>query len=83
MAAKIYPASQGSATSPKKPSRSEELGESGVIVGQASSSEDEDDVNGEVVRREVEKGQAQEAVRTGFWGLGFALGVIGLWGDML
>jgi autophagy-related protein 33 len=57
--------------------------ESGVIVGVSSSSEsgDEDLVNGEVVRRGVERGRKVEAVRTGIWGLAFTLGVIGLWGD--
>jgi autophagy-related protein 33 len=58
-----------------------ELDESGVIVGQSSGSEDEDDVNGEVVRRAVEKSQLLERVKTGFWGLGFLMGVVGIWGD--
>jgi autophagy-related protein 33 len=57
------------------------MAESAVMVGQSSSSEDEEDVNGEVVRKAVEKQQLAESIRTGFWGLGFLLSVIGLWGD--
>jgi autophagy-related protein 33 len=55
--------------------------ESGVIVGSSSESGDEEAVNGEIVRRGVERGRKVEAVRTGIWGLAFTLGVIGLWGD--
>jgi autophagy-related protein 33 len=65
----------------ERASRLGELDESGVIVGQSSGSEDEDDVNGEVVRRAVQKSQLLERVKTGFWGLGFLMGVVGLWGD--
>lgn len=56
--------------------------ESGVIVGSSSDSGDEQEaVNGEIVRRGVERGRKVETVRTGIWGLAFTLGVIGLWGD--
>ncbi|KAF2675475.1 hypothetical protein BT63DRAFT_450463 [Microthyrium microscopicum] len=82
-ARKLYPAAF-STTDTK--SRAEELAESAVLVGQGSSSsenEEEEDVNGEVVRREVEKAQAQEKIRFGVWGFGFVVGVIGIWGDML
>jgi autophagy-related protein 33 len=51
------------------------------MVGQSSSSEDEEDINGEVVRRAVEKSQVVEQVKTGLWGLGFVMGVVGIWGD--
>lgn len=54
------------------------------MVGQTSGSEtgDEDDVNGESVRKEVEKGQAREKVRLGLFGFGFTLGIVGIWGDL-
>jgi len=57
--------------------------ESGVIVGASSSSDsgDEDIVNGEVVRKGVERGRMAESVRAGIWGLAFTMGVVGLWGD--
>jgi hypothetical protein len=68
-----------------------EIDESAVLVsdgnGSSSSgrSETGDDVesgvNGEMVRRGVERGRAVEAFRTGFWGLGFVMGVVGIWGD--
>lgn len=65
-----------------------EVDESAVLVGDGngsssgkSESGDEEAVNGEVVRRSVERGRAVEAVRTGVWGLGFVMGVIGIWGD--
>jgi autophagy-related protein 33 len=57
------------------------------MVGQGSSSstsggeEEEVDVNGEVVRKAVERQQVVENVKAGFWGLGFVLSVIGIWGD--
>lgn len=54
-----------------------------MIVGQGSSSEEEQDVNGEVVTKEVEKGQGRETVRAGIYGVGFVLGLVGIWGDLL
>jgi autophagy-related protein 33 len=87
LSAKLFPASWTSAattsSSPAGRKAEELLCESGVMVGQGSSSEDEQDVNGEVVTREVEKGQARETVRAGLYGLGFMLGVVGIWGDLL
>ncbi|QDS74730.1 hypothetical protein FKW77_000890 [Venturia effusa] len=58
--------------------------ESGVIVGSNGSSEsgeEQETVNGEIVRRGVERGRKVEAVRTGIWGLAFLLGVVGIWGE--
>lgn len=61
--------------------------ESGVIVTPpASGSEsgdglEEEAVNGEVVRRGVERGRAVEAARAGIFGVGFFMAVVGLWGD--
>jgi autophagy-related protein 33 len=63
-----------------------EMEESGVIVTPpASGSESGDDdaavINGEVVRRGVERGRVVEATRTGIFGLSFLMAVVGLWGD--
>jgi len=60
--------------------------ESGVIVtppasGSSDSGDDGDVINGEVVRRGVERGRLVESARTGIWGLAFFMGVVGLWGD--
>lgn len=56
--------------------------ESGVIVGGSSDSGDEQEaINGEIVRRGVERGRKVEAARTGIWGIAFTMGVVGLWGD--
>jgi len=61
--------------------------ESGVIVTPPASGSSEsgdeggDVVNGEVVRRGVERGRLVESARTGIWGLAFFMGVVGLWGD--
>lgn len=43
--------------------------------------EDVDDVNGEEVERRAREQQWVEFVRCGVSGLGFAMGVLGLWGD--
>jgi autophagy-related protein 33 len=43
--------------------------------------EDVDDVNGEEVERKAREQQWIEFVRGGVSGLGFAMGVLGLWGD--
>ena len=71
-----------------------EMEESGVMVGQGScgvssvshASEEEEDedetgVNGEVVRRGVERAQVVESVRAGIWGFGFLMSIVGIWGD--
>lgn len=58
--------------------------ESGIIIGSNGSSEDGEEqeaVNGEIVRRGVERGRKVEAVRTGIWGFAFMLGVVGIWGE--
>jgi autophagy-related protein 33 len=70
----------------------EHLSESGVIVGKRgtsttsatasnSSEVDEEEINGEVVRKAVEKQQTEEKVKSSLWGLAFVFGVLGLWGD--
>ena len=69
----------------------DEIGESAVLVGDgngssssAKSENGEDDgeaVNGEVVRRGVERGRVVEAFRAGLWGFGFVMGIVGIWGD--
>lgn len=46
-----------------------------------SGDEAEINVNGEVVRRAVETNRKIEAARAGIFGLGFVMGVIGIWGD--
>ncbi|KAK4625624.1 Autophagy-related protein 33 [Fulvia fulva] len=43
--------------------------------------EDVEDVNGEQVERRARSAQMVEFVRTGVAGLGFVMGVIGVWGD--
>lgn len=66
-----------------------EIDESAVLVsdgngsssGKSESGDEMESVNGEMVRRGVERGRAVEAFRTGFWGLGFVMGVVGIWGD--
>jgi autophagy-related protein 33 len=80
IAARISGPSRTPSSTERSP-RAEELSESGVMVGQSSSSDDEEDINGEVVRRSVEKSQVVEQVKTGLWGLGFMMGVVGIWGD--
>jgi len=57
--------------------------ESGVIVGASTSSESGDDeaINGEVVRKGVERERKVEGVKAGIYGLAFTMGVVGLWGD--
>ena len=43
--------------------------------------EDVDDVNGEEVERRAREQQWIEFVRCGVSGVGFAMGVLGIWGD--
>ncbi|TGO31278.1 hypothetical protein BPAE_0001g01760 [Botrytis paeoniae] len=51
-------------------------------AGLASSEEEMDDnVNGEEVREEMEGFMASQVVRTVVAGLGFAMSVVGIWGD--
>lgn len=40
-----------------------------------------EEVNGEEVERKAREQQRLEFVRTGVSGLGFAMGVVGIWGD--
>lgn len=61
----------------------EVLGDSHSDEGAASVSgeELEDDINGEEVRGEVELFVKNQLVQTAVAGLGFAMAVIGIWGD--
>ena len=57
----------------------EVLGDSEGMV-----SEEEDDVdavNGEIVRGEMERFRFEQVLRMGFAGVGFAMSVVGIWGD--
>lgn len=38
-------------------------------------------VNGEMVRRAMERFQLAQGVRAGFAGMAFAMSVVGIWGD--
>ncbi|KAG9242383.1 hypothetical protein BJ878DRAFT_515876 [Calycina marina] len=46
-----------------------------------SGEEGEDEVNGEEVRKQMEGFMANQIVRTVVTGLGFAISIIGIWGD--
>lgn len=46
-----------------------------------SASEEEEDVNGEELRRAMEGFRLVQGVRAGVSGLAFAMGVVGVWGD--
>ncbi|KAL4953056.1 hypothetical protein BDW69DRAFT_166177 [Aspergillus filifer] len=43
--------------------------------------EAEEDVNGEVVRREMEKERRMQGMRAIFSGIALSMGIVGLWGD--
>ena len=43
--------------------------------------DEEGEVNGEQVEKEARRQQFVEFVRTGVSGLGFVMGVVGIWGD--
>jgi hypothetical protein len=60
-----------------------ELAESAIMVGQSSDSSEagDDYVNGEVVRRGVERHKLNETVKLGFYGVAFVFSIIGIWGD--
>lgn len=82
IATRISPLQKQATGIPDRLARSNsEMAESAVMVGQSSSSEDEEDVNGEVVRKAVERNQLAESVKTGLWGFGFLLSIIGIWGE--
>ncbi|KAL8945840.1 MAG: hypothetical protein Q9222_007676 [Ikaeria aurantiellina] len=42
---------------------------------------EEGDVNGEVVREGMESWRHKQGFKAGIWGLGWAMAVVGLWGD--
>ncbi|CAM1506896.1 Fc.00g065370.m01.CDS01 [Cosmosporella sp. VM-42] len=80
-----HPAPRAIAPSPVRPSARARMEASYEVLGdvgsEAASEEDVDDVNGEEVRAKVE-GLAQDyVVRTALSALGFAMAVIGIWGD--
>jgi hypothetical protein len=39
------------------------------------------DVNGEVVREDMERWRVGQYARAGVWGVGWCMGLVGLWGD--
>lgn len=53
----------------------------GDVASEAASEEDVDEVNGEEVRVEVEALSRGYVIRTGIASLGFAMAIVGLWGD--
>ncbi|UNI14910.1 Autophagy- protein 33 [Purpureocillium takamizusanense] len=71
--------------SPKKQSPARRMEASyevlGDVTSEAASEEDIEDVNGEEVRVEVEALARRYVVQTGLSALGFAMAVVGLWGD--
>ena len=59
----------------------EVLGHDSNSEGTMSGEEMEEEVNGEEVRQQMEGFKLNQIVRTGIAGLGFAMSVIGIWGD--
>ncbi|KAG6035234.1 Autophagy- protein 33 [Claviceps citrina] len=53
----------------------------GAVHSETASEEDVEDVNGEEVRAQVEALSRGYLARTGLAALGFAMAVVGLWGD--
>lgn len=53
--------------------------ETGEISG--SDEHDDDDVNGEEVRRAMETFRVAQGIRAGVSGVAFLMGVVGIWGD--
>jgi len=49
--------------------------------GTLSGEEMDEDVNGEEVREQLEGFMTSQIVRTAVAGLGFAMSVVGIWGD--
>ena len=43
--------------------------------------EEEEEVNGEVVREEMEGWRWGQGLRAGVWALGWGMSVVGIWGD--
>ena len=52
--------------------------EAGVATPPSS---EEEDVNGEAVREEMETWRGRMMLRTGIWGLAWVLCTVGIWGD--
>ncbi len=46
------------------------------------SEEDVETLNGEALRDRMEAWKASQLIRTGVWGLGWAMSVVGIWGDV-
>ncbi|KAK2600285.1 hypothetical protein QQS21_005004 [Conoideocrella luteorostrata] len=69
----------------KKPSTRAKMEASYEVLGdvhsEAASEEEIDDINGEEVRAQVESLSRGYFARTGLAALGFAMAVVGLWGD--
>ena len=59
----------------------EVLGHDSNSEGTMSGEEMEEEVNGEEVRQQMEGFKLSQIVRTAVAGLGFALSVVGIWGD--
>ena len=59
----------------------EVLGHDSNSEGTMSGEEAEDEVNGEEVRQQMDGFKMNQIVRTAVAGLGFAMSVVGIWGD--
>lgn len=59
----------------------EVLGQDSVSEGTPSEGEMDEDVNGEEVRLQMGAFLTSQIIRTCFAGIGFAMSIIGLWGD--
>jgi autophagy-related protein 33 len=59
----------------------EVLGHDSNSEGTLSGEEMDDEVNGEEVRQQMEGFKLSQIVRTSIAGIGFAMSVIGIWGD--
>lgn len=49
--------------------------------GEATPSEGEEEINGEEIRKSMEGFRMAQALRAGLAGVGFAISVVGIWGD--
>lgn len=59
----------------------EVLGHDSNSEGGLSGEEGEEDINGEEVREQMEGFMTSQIIRTVVAGLGFAMSVVGIWGD--
>jgi autophagy-related protein 33 len=59
----------------------EVLGHDSNSEGTMSGEEMEEEVNGEEVREQMEGFMTSQIIRTAVAGIGFAMSVIGIWGD--